>query len=84
MRELVLVGLDVDGKHLICEGGSPADKFLVRVDDRLLCSGARRSLATGPDPQDKKEVKGMFATQRHPGPHPGRRVGTGTRGRVRG
>ena len=35
MRELTLIGLDVDGKHVICEGGDPADKFLVRVDDRL-------------------------------------------------
>jgi hypothetical protein len=35
MRELSLIGLDVDGKHVICEGGDPADKFLIRVDDRL-------------------------------------------------
>jgi hypothetical protein len=35
MRELTLIGLDVDGKHLICEGGYPADKFLIRLDDRL-------------------------------------------------
>ena len=35
MRELTLIGLDVDGKHIICEGGNPADKLLVRVDDRL-------------------------------------------------
>lgn len=35
MRELTLIGLDVDGRHVICEGGDPADKFLVRVDDRL-------------------------------------------------
>ena len=35
MRELKIVGLDVDGKHIICEGDNPADKFRVRVDDRL-------------------------------------------------
>lgn len=35
MRELTLIGLDVDGKHIICEGGNPADKFLIRLDDRL-------------------------------------------------
>lgn len=35
MRELTLIGLGVDGKHLICEGGNPADKFLIRLDDRL-------------------------------------------------
>jgi hypothetical protein len=35
MRELKIVGLDLDGKHIICEGDDPADKFRVRVDDRL-------------------------------------------------
>ncbi len=35
MRELTLIGLDVGGKHIICEGGNPADKFLIRLDDRL-------------------------------------------------
>ena len=35
MRELKIVGLDLDGKHIICEGDNPADKYKVRVDDRL-------------------------------------------------
>ena len=35
MRELKIVGLDVDGKHIICEGDNPADKFKICVDDRL-------------------------------------------------
>src|ERR1700733_203727 len=39
MRELTIVGLDVDGKHIICEStkdnGEPGDKFKIRVDDRL-------------------------------------------------
>ena len=35
MRELKIVGLDLDGKHIICEGDNPADKFRIRVDDRL-------------------------------------------------
>ena len=39
MRELKVVGLDVDGKHIICEGfdenGDPADTFRLRADDRL-------------------------------------------------
>lgn len=39
MRELKVVGLDVDGRHIICEGfddnGKPADKFRLRADDRL-------------------------------------------------
>src|SRR5580693_1380624 len=35
MRELKIVGLDIDGKHIICEGDNPADKYKIRVDDRL-------------------------------------------------
>ena len=35
MRELKIVGLDLDGKHIICEGENPADKYRIRVDDRL-------------------------------------------------
>src|ERR1700758_3256241 len=39
MRELTIVGLDVDGKHIICEStkdnGEPGDKFRIRVDDQL-------------------------------------------------
>src|SRR5579875_361899 len=39
MRELKVVGLDVDGKHMICEGtpvnAGPAEKFRVAIDDRL-------------------------------------------------
>jgi hypothetical protein len=35
MRELKVVGLDVDGKHIICEGDDPAEKFKLRADDRL-------------------------------------------------
>jgi hypothetical protein len=39
MRELTVVGLDVDGKHIICEGvcdnDGPAEKFKLSADDRL-------------------------------------------------
>jgi hypothetical protein len=39
MRELKVVGLDVDGKHIICEGapetGGSAEKFRLSFDDRL-------------------------------------------------
>ncbi len=59
MRELSLIGLDVDGKHVICEGGDPADKFLIRVDDRLRAAvrGDRAGLV-----QNKRdnEVKGVL------------------------
>jgi Protein of unknown function (DUF3071) len=35
MRELTVVGLDVDGKHIICESRQPGERFLLRADDRL-------------------------------------------------
>ncbi|MBV9514477.1 MAG: DUF3071 domain-containing protein [Mycobacteriaceae bacterium] len=35
MRELTVVGLDVDGKHVICESRQTREKFLLRADDRL-------------------------------------------------
>lgn len=35
MRELEVIGLDVDGKHIICEGRDASEKYTVRVDDRL-------------------------------------------------
>jgi hypothetical protein len=35
MRELTVVGLDVDGKHIICESKKPAERFLLPADDRL-------------------------------------------------
>ncbi len=38
MRDLKVVGLDVDGKHIICEDDDPSGKpttFRLRVDDRL-------------------------------------------------
>jgi Protein of unknown function (DUF3071) len=35
MRELKVVGLDADGKHIVCEGDTPAEQFRLLVDDRL-------------------------------------------------
>ena len=35
MRELKVVGLDVDGKRIICESDDPNEKFILRTDDRL-------------------------------------------------
>ena len=59
MRELSLIGLDVDGKHVICEGGDPADKFLIRVDDRLRAAvrGDRAGLVQN---TRDNEVKGVL------------------------
>ncbi|HYO03793.1 MAG TPA: septation protein SepH [Mycobacterium sp.] len=35
MRELKVVGLDVDGKRIICETAERGEKFILRPDDRL-------------------------------------------------
>jgi len=35
MRELKVVGLEADGKFIICEGGDPAERFRLPADDRL-------------------------------------------------
>lgn len=59
VRELTLIGLDVDGKHVICEGGDPADKFLIRVDDRLRAAVRGDRSRLGQDPRDS-DVKGVL------------------------
>ncbi|MBS1691865.1 MAG: DUF3071 domain-containing protein [Actinobacteria bacterium] len=35
MRELKVVGLDADGKRIICESDESGEKFVLRADDRL-------------------------------------------------
>ena len=35
MRDLKVVGLDVGGRHIICEEGDSSETFRLRVDDRL-------------------------------------------------
>jgi len=35
MRELKVVGLDVDGKRIICETADSGDRFVLHPDDRL-------------------------------------------------
>jgi len=35
MRELKVVGLDVDGKRIICETKNPAETFVLRADEHL-------------------------------------------------
>ena len=35
MRELSVVGLDVDGKRIICESADSGEKFILHPDDRL-------------------------------------------------
>lgn len=59
MRELTLIGLDVDGKHIICEGGDPADKFLIRLDDRLRAAARGERSRPGQNSRDN-EVRGVL------------------------
>lgn len=40
MGEPTLIGPDVDGRHVIRSCKDPADKFLIRVDDRLRAPSA--------------------------------------------
>ena len=55
MRELKVVGLDVDGKRIICETADSGDKFVLRPDDRL--HAALRGDKTVPSqPQIEDEV----------------------------
>lgn len=35
MRELKVVGLDIDGRRIICETGDSGEKFVLRSDERL-------------------------------------------------
>ena len=65
MRELTVVGLDVDGKRIICESDDPNEKFILRADDRLRAavrgdkSGASqtRSDAEVPNVLPPKEIQ---------------------------
>lgn len=58
MRELRVIGLDVDGRHIICEGPDPADKYTLQVDDRLRAA-IRGDRSLGQTLRDK-EVKGVL------------------------
>jgi Protein of unknown function (DUF3071) len=55
MRELKVVGLDVDGKRIICETADSGDKFVLRPDDRLHAA-LRGDKAVPTQPQIEDEV----------------------------
>ena len=60
MRELGLVGLDADGKHIICQSDDPADQFKLPIDDQL--SAAVRGERVPPEqPQLDIEVTNMLS-----------------------
>ncbi|HET6733482.1 septation protein SepH, partial [Mycobacterium sp.] len=59
MRELKVVGLDVDGKRIICETDDSGEKFILRSDDRL--RAAVRGEKTGSSqPQSDAEVPSVL------------------------
>jgi hypothetical protein len=59
MRELKVVGLDIDGKRIICEAEGLGEKFLLRPDDRL--RAAMRGDRVNPtEPQSDTEVQNVL------------------------
>ena len=76
------MGLDVDGKRIICEGDGPSEKYTLRVDDRVRAAvrGVKARLG---QTQIDVEVKKRVVSQGHSGPNPrlGVRRTTGLGGR---
>jgi hypothetical protein len=60
MRELKVVGLDVDGKYLICEADDPVERFKLAADDRLHAA-MRRDTASPEQPHLEMEVTNMLS-----------------------
>jgi len=52
MRELKVVGLDVDGKRIICECDSSGEKFILRPDDRLRAAVRGDNIGPSQPPSD--------------------------------
>lgn len=59
MRELKVVGLDVDGKHIICESDDPGQRFILRADDRLRAAVRGEKSGAG-QPQSDAEVPSVL------------------------
>jgi hypothetical protein len=60
MRELKVVGLDADGKYLICENDEPTEQFRVRADDRLQ-DALRREAVPPEQPHLDIEITDMLS-----------------------
>ena len=60
MRELKLIGIDADGKHVICEGGDPVEQFKLPADDRLRAA-LRGDTAASDQPQLDIQVFNMLS-----------------------
>ena len=50
MRELKVVGLDVDGKRIICEAHGSGEKFMLFPDDRLRAAVSGDKTVSSPPP----------------------------------
>jgi DUF3071 family protein len=59
MRELRVVGLDIDGKRIICEAEGLGEKFLLRPDDRLRAA-VRGDKISSSEPQTDTEVPSVL------------------------
>ena len=59
MRELKVVGLDIDGKRIICEAEGLGEKFLLRPDDRLRAAVRGDSVGSS-QPQNDTEVPSVL------------------------
>jgi hypothetical protein len=59
MRELKVVGLDVDGKRIICEADNSGEKYLLRPDDRLRAA-LRGDKPGSSQPQSDTEVQNVL------------------------
>lgn len=57
MRELKVVGLDVDGKRIICEAAGTSEKFILLSDDRLRAAvNGDRTVSTQPRPEPEVQT----------------------------
>ena len=52
MRELKVVGLDVDGKRIICEAADSGEKFILLSDDRLRAAARGEKTGASTPPSD--------------------------------
>jgi hypothetical protein len=60
MRELNVVGLDVDSKRIICEADGSGEKFLLRSDDRLRAA-VRGDRPVSSPPKSDTEVQNVLS-----------------------
>ena len=74
MRDLKVVGLDVDGRHILCEDDDPPRQFRLRVDDRLRAAVRGDTARLDQTQIDIEVTKACCAPRRfRPGSAPARR-----------